>query len=780
MTGQNQQARRLSQRRGSMAAPDPFLQHEVSNLVSSSSRITIVRVPSGKDSTPPSPGTHPRDSFSKGSDRDPGSVSRRSSWGSAKSGSSEPGSAGRGRGRMTFAFSSFTPIDPPSSTVERGNASTSGPPSPVSFKSKNGHSLAQATPLRAAALTPQQLYEVAQQATHPGKNNPISPIYGYGGLPLPANTSQQDGGIQPAPFVPLPSEVFLPFIQRPQEVCQLLATPQTGRLFALLASTFPQESGTGANSRPSSSMGIRPQHTGGSTHSTHIPFNEIPDDPKAWTFSELSAWIRYVTRQEANDREWVRKIRLCINSRSEVLWQRFAGALGVPAGFEDEEDDMAVADEEDFSGSESRFVGIGRTDHSNLGSQGPADDSSELADNAPGSVDSGSVLLNSEFGDFEDEYEDSSLPGSFAVIEPITASSLPLPPSASGLTAPPTVPAGELHALSDLREEEEEGESSAENNGGGGTDGDGLGLSPNDGTASKSPLPKHLSGALGSPAGSREYVPRTPSPLAVSATLDKVPSDQAQGGQRPSLHLATPTPSNPTTDTTSSSQVNSVVHAPSEDDFDFGEPDPNAEPIQGLRIMNEPMTLYGASPATASKLSDANDNFASSPAQYSSSRNEYPNPQTHNIIGLPAVPGSNRQRAGSNPSNFRPEPKYRTQSFGAYHSRRMSGTSITQGGHHLGAAGLTGNAERGPGNPLFPTSFAGLSIGPTLSVNNPRLRHPAVPTSSAVSGAVVPGRHAGISLGGGMHHTPRPVAALRQQVGRGQPVTEYAVSESDQ
>jgi len=189
--------------------------------------------------------------------------------------------------------------------------------------------------------------------------------------------------------------------------------------------------------------------------------------------------------------------------------------------------------------------------------------------------------------------------------------------------------------------------------------------------------------------------------------------------------------------------------------------------------------LFGTSPAASSRLSDNNDAFASSPAQLTSPHHEYPAPGAQHVVGLPAVPGSIRQRAGSNSSNFRPEPKYRTQSFGAYHTRRMSGTSMTQGGHQLGAAGLTGNAERGPGNPLFPTSFAGLSIGPTLSVNNPRLRHPAVLTSSAISGATRSGRHAGISLGAGMHHTPRPVASLRQQVGLGQPVVEYAVSETE-
>jgi len=35
--------------------------------------------------------------------------------------------------------------------------------------------------------------------------------------------------------------------------------------------------------------------------------------------------------------------------------------------------------------------------------------------------------------------------------------------------------------------------------------------------------------------------------------------------------------------------------------------------------------------------------------------------------------------------------------------------------------------ERGPGNPLFPTNFARLALGPTLSANNPALRKRELP-----------------------------------------------------
>lgn len=41
--------------------------------------------------------------------------------------------------------------------------------------------------------------------------------------------------------------------------------------------------------------------------------------------------------------------------------------------------------------------------------------------------------------------------------------------------------------------------------------------------------------------------------------------------------------------------------------------------------------------------------------------------------------------------------------------------------------------ERGPGNPLFPTNFARLALGPTLSANNPALRSQNLPPESAFS-----------------------------------------------
>ncbi|KAH9973611.1 hypothetical protein BGW80DRAFT_1459081 [Lactifluus volemus] len=41
--------------------------------------------------------------------------------------------------------------------------------------------------------------------------------------------------------------------------------------------------------------------------------------------------------------------------------------------------------------------------------------------------------------------------------------------------------------------------------------------------------------------------------------------------------------------------------------------------------------------------------------------------------------------------------------------------------------------ERGPGNPLFPSNFAKLALGPTLTANNPALRSRDFPPAPAFS-----------------------------------------------
>lgn len=58
--------------------------------------------------------------------------------------------------------------------------------------------------------------------------------------------------------------------------------------------------------------------------------------------------------------------------------------------------------------------------------------------------------------------------------------------------------------------------------------------------------------------------------------------------------------------------------------------------------------------------------------------------------------------------------------------------SLAQGLARRPSVGRPG-FERGTGNPLFPSNFGQLSIGPTLAANNPTLRYQSAPLPSAYS-----------------------------------------------
>lgn len=129
----------------------------------------------------------------------------------------------------------------------------------------------------------------------------------------------------PATFTPLPADVYLPFVDRPTEVAQLLSTPPTAKLFSLLAQTFPRKQG--------------PENPIDPTFST---------DPAKWSFGTLRLWLTTVDRQAVNDALWVRNARKSVLSHSELIWERLKGAFGVPPELEvDAEDDEESALEMD-------------------------------------------------------------------------------------------------------------------------------------------------------------------------------------------------------------------------------------------------------------------------------------------------------------------------------------------------------------------------------------------------------------------------------------------------
>lgn len=325
----SQTQRRLSARRGSVSASDPFGQHATLNHDpnrSSSSTLTIVRVldpstqagvPQGTGTTsihlsePPAPALHRR------SLRHPGSIT--------SSSTNADGSAGR----LSFAFSSFAPNSSASAsssmsapavttTPSRRASSPSTSPRLRSSSPQFSRKLSSSgsSPFSKPNLSPEQLVDLARQSTSPRYVPPPASTPSTPHLPAlasPGGSSSPISGTMTAPatFTPLPEDIYLPFIDRPIEVAQLLSTHPTTKLFSLLAQTFPRTQG--------------PENLDDSTFSA---------DPAKWSFGTLRLWLTIVDRHTASDALWVRNARRCVLSHSELIWERLKGALGVPPELE--------------------------------------------------------------------------------------------------------------------------------------------------------------------------------------------------------------------------------------------------------------------------------------------------------------------------------------------------------------------------------------------------------------------------------------------------------------
>ena len=189
---------------------------------------------------------------------------------------------------MSFASASFAPP---------GSSSGSGarPGSPT-------HGLHRHTSVPKPRLSADQLVSLAQQSCNP-QSAPSSPRTPGGSLTAAA-------GPAPASFTAIPDDVFLPFVDRAEEVKALFTSPQPGaRLFALLAQIFPPQSAPESPVTDESVFGT---------------------DPRQWSSAQLEYWVKQVDRDVAPDEVWVGLIRRCILYHSELIWERIKGALGAP------------------------------------------------------------------------------------------------------------------------------------------------------------------------------------------------------------------------------------------------------------------------------------------------------------------------------------------------------------------------------------------------------------------------------------------------------------------
>lgn len=276
--------RRPTSRRGSSSAPDPFNVHADVNLDpnrSSTSTLTIVKVPPSNTDEPYSPVLTHRKSLQR-------KFSPPSAHGAPAADSPT---------RLSFAFSSF-------SNLNDNHSGRSSPTLPGSISPSSSPRLRPSSPHLSAhfptgkpRLTPDQIVDLARQAANP--------------------TQTSNSHV----FTPLPDDIYLPFLDRPEEVAALITAPPDVKLFALLAQTFPPQ----GHPLPQS--------------------GEFPRDPATWSYHHLIHHLTKIDRDVAPDFLWSIAARRCILSHSELIWERVKGALGIPpeldVDYEFLEDDQA-------------------------------------------------------------------------------------------------------------------------------------------------------------------------------------------------------------------------------------------------------------------------------------------------------------------------------------------------------------------------------------------------------------------------------------------------------
>ncbi|KAJ7029781.1 hypothetical protein C8F04DRAFT_1398284 [Mycena alexandri] len=238
--------RRLSARRGSTTAPDPYAKN--AHLIrESSSILTIVRVsspashnpvhPRSRDSplAPPCPQTHRKQS------KHPAAVPRL------------PGSTFSPSQFRLFLIWSATPAGQPRRGPNTASASCLAPSRRVCLV------VQQTTPVPGTAAR-------SRKTGHKPALRALARRHTLNSLAL---------ALAPATFTPLPPDVYLPFLDRPAEVSALLSSPPSAKLFALLAQTFPKNKAKDDGA--------------------------LPHNTADWTFAHLAHWLTQTTRDEASD-----------------------------------------------------------------------------------------------------------------------------------------------------------------------------------------------------------------------------------------------------------------------------------------------------------------------------------------------------------------------------------------------------------------------------------------------------------------------------------------------
>lgn len=232
--------------------------------------------------------------------------------------------------RMSFAFSSFG--NTPGSHIPPGFQSSSFFPSSHEDHSRPASYRRESSGNRdnAQELTPREVVDLARSTSYGharsrSQSSPSQSPGGYGGRrgstrPWEASLTQDDQeDYEPVEFVPLEDEVLLPFETRGAEIKELMEEDRNKGLFGLLKLAFP----AAASSSASEAEQEKPEES-------------TKKNPKEWSFPTLVKYLTEVERESVSDRTWVDNIREAVEWRSEPLWEKLKGLLGVDEGDFDE------------------------------------------------------------------------------------------------------------------------------------------------------------------------------------------------------------------------------------------------------------------------------------------------------------------------------------------------------------------------------------------------------------------------------------------------------------
>ncbi|KAF8159553.1 hypothetical protein B0H34DRAFT_654496, partial [Crassisporium funariophilum] len=684
--------RRVSTRRGSAAALDPFGIHSELNLNpsrSSSSTLTIVRVQQPQQqhaSTPPLNLNEPPASPVLSQRRLHRS---RIAPPSGPPASSEPSNP---PGRVSFAFSSFGNNNNPRSSSPSGGGSGrdhGGPPSPSSSprlrpSSPHSHSHSSFSAGK-PRLTPDQLVDLARQATNPKPQQ----LQGQGPTatdPSSPGVADHAHGVAPATFTPLPDDIYLPFIDRPSEVAALISSPPDAKLFSLLAQTFSTKQPSPEDPAEKSAVAIAERIV------------ELPRDPVQWTYNHLIYHLTRIDRDVAPDPIWAIAARKCVLAHSELIWERVKGGLGVPPELDIDydflDDDHLHLHSSGSSNTDDISDDEGRAANGHWSDWDAVMDSPIHARRASKrlSVESPNASLYRK--DDEDQVHEPSKEKDMRSPQEHLEHMMVI----GNFSPPPVITHHDASPLD-------------------GAGADYLSIEP---LIAPQPQPSTSFSSLSS----------NPPPLSLPSSLATGDGlgDIAEGAEEEEMEFES------TTDACVTARASPAAQEIVEEDPHLISP----SQIQGLRISTSPLPVsqssgaqvgYGTPPPVLSPISPLPP-YPSVPA---------PGISSSTSTGSVNVPSAPHSRASSFSSIG---PFHRSESVsnlsaswggGGGEGKNYAG-SVFSGSEAGDSSGYLSDGDRLPGNPLFPSNFARLAGGPTLRANNPSSRtHNGLPQARYVS-----------------------------------------------